>query len=463
MRRYLLLGIALFLASLTSFASGGKIKAYFNTPVDTTFARNGNNAVYLNYTLDDTMVGYINRATQSLDIAIYELAQGAGMADIVGAINSAYTRGVVVRVIYDGKDNASTSISNLNSGIRTLASPSTSAYNIMHNKFMIIDAADAAKATVWTGSTNWTELMFDRDVNNAVIIQDQPLAQAYVAEFNQMWGSTTATPNAATAKFGPYKTATTAHTFTVDGKTIELYFSPKDNTNSQIYNAINTADKELFFGVYTFTESNDATGISTKHGTSGMTVKGIMDNYSVGYSAYSILNPAMGSDLKIYNQSNTVYHTKMMVVDPDYPALDPLVLTGSHNWSATADTKNDENTLIIHDSTLANQYLQSFAAGFKSLGGVITPVQQATGIELLSDGVSVSVYPNPAQDHVTIDLTGLISAAMVEMTDISGHLLYTGSLANGSNAVSLFGLDSGIYLVRVSASSWSGVYRVVKF
>lgn len=459
MNRFLLLGFTLFAFSFSSSASGGKIKAYFNTPVDTTFARPGNNAVYLNYTLDDTLLAYINRATQTLDIAIYQFSQGSGMADIAGAINSAYGRGVTVRLIYDGKDNASTSIGLLNAGIHTLASPSSASYNIMHNKFMVIDAGDAAAATVWTGSTNWSELMFDRDVNNAVIIQDQPLAQAYVAEFNQMWGSSTATPNASNAKFGPFKTATTAHTFTVDGKTVELYFSPSDNTNDQIVTAINTADKELFFGVYTFTETPNANAISAKHGSAGMTVKGIMDNYSVGYSAYNILSPAMGSDLMIYNQSNKVYHTKMMVVDPEYPALDPLVLTGSHNWSVTADTKNDENTLIIHDSTLANLYLQSFAASFKALGGTISPT---TGIELLSDGTSISVYPNPAQDNVFIDVTGLDGTVGIELSDLSGQVLYTQPLASDHNSISLAPFAHGIYLVKVSAPAGSKTYRIVK-
>lgn len=460
MNRPLLLAIATFVFSLTSSASGDKIKAYFNMPVDITFARNGNDAVYLNNTLDDTLIAYINRATLSIDIANYEISQGSGMADVIGAINSAYTRGVVVRVIYDGQDNASTSISQLNTGIRTLASPSGSSYGIMHNKFMIIDAADANKATVWTGSPNWTALMFHSDVNNVVILQDQPLAQAYVAEFQQMWGSTTATPNAATAKFGPYKAATTAHTFTIGGSTVDLYFSPTDGTNSEIVSAIATADRELFFGVYTFTEAPNANAISAKYSTSGMTVKGIMDQYSTGYAAYNILSPVMGSDLRIYSQSNTVYHSKMMIVDPDYPAQDPLVTTGSHNWSTTADTKNDENMLIIHDSTIANLYLQSFAQNFKDLGGTITPV--ATGIDVLSDGASVSVYPNPARDHIYIDITHASGAVAIELTDMAGHSLYTTSSATGHHSISMATYDCGMYIVKISTAAGTKTYKVVK-
>ena len=287
-------------------------------------------------------------------------------------------------------------------------------------------------------------------------------SQAYLAEFEQMWGSSTATPNASAAKFGPYKTATTAHTFTIDGHTVELYFSPSDGTNNQIVTAINTANKELFFGVYTFTESPNANAISSKYSTSGMTVKGIMDNYSTGYSAYNTLSPVMGNDLKIYNQSSTVYHSKMMVVDPDYPALDPLVLTGSHNWSVTADTKNDENTLIIHDSTLANSYLQSFAASFKNLGGTITPVQQPSAIYMLSDGASVSLYPNPAQDNISIDIIGIPTGMEVDLTDLTGNSLHTERLNTEHNSLSLSRFESGVYLIKLSTPASSKTYRVVK-
>ena len=460
LKRHLL--IIFILGSVVAFATGGHIKVYFNQAVNTSFSR-GTNAVYLNNTMDDTLVAYINRAKSSLDIAVYQLSQSSGMADVVGALNAATTRGVTVRLIYDGKVNASTSIGSLNSSVHTLASPSGSSYNIMHNKFMIIDgnSSTASDALVWTGSTNWSLLMFQSDYNNTVILQDQPLAQAYIAEFNQMWGSATATPNANNSQFGPFKTATTAHTFTIDGHQVELYFSPSDATNNQIVNAISTADKELFFGVYTFTESPNANGISAKYSTTGMTVKGIMDNYSTGYSAYSILNPVMGGNLKIYNHGGTTYHNKMMIVDPDYPTSDPLVLTGSHNWSVTADTKNDENTLIIHDSTVANLYLQSFAQNFIALGGTISPIN--TGIENILNDDAIHIYPNPTQDLLHLDFVNNLTDVSLEITDLAGQTLASHIVNTNSSEISLANYESGIYFIKLNTQMGGKVYRVVKW
>jgi phosphatidylserine/phosphatidylglycerophosphate/cardiolipin synthase-like enzyme len=54
-------------------------------------------------------------------------------------------------------------------------------------------------------------------------------------------------------------------------------------------------------------------------------------------------------------------HHKFMVVYNFNPTSDPLVLLGSHNWSSAAQTKNDENTLSVHDANIANQYYQAFA------------------------------------------------------------------------------------------------------
>lgn len=445
--------------SLSSFAAGSsKIKVYFNTPVDTTFATPGNKATYLYHSLDDTLISYINRANHTLDIAVYQFSQGSGMSDIAAALNAANSRGVLIRFIYDGKDNASTSMGLLNSGIATLASPSGSSYNIMHNKFVVIDVFDTVNATVWTGSTNWTESMFDKSTNNAVIIQDPHVANAYLAQFNMMWGSNGPSPNAANSKFGAFKTASATNTFTVDGRTVEVYFSPADNTNSHIVSAINGVDKELFFGVYTYTEAPNANATVTKYNTPGITVKGIMDEFSMGYSAYNTLSPVMGNDLKIYSSNNMVYHSKMMIADPDYPSMDPLVLTGSHNWSVTADTKNDENMIIIHDADIANQYLQDFAGSFEALGGSISHV---TAVSDVAADAHIQLYPNPAQDMLWVDAQDL-QGATAEISTIAGQVLRTVPLTTSHTGLSLSDIAPGIYVVAVSDIFGSHTFKIVK-
>jgi len=359
MKKIILSACLIMLVYMAQASSPAHIKVYFNQPVNNSVST-GVNAVYVDDHMADTLIAYINKATISIDIAQYDYIQTYSgdptISNIATAVNNAYSRGVTVRWIYNGS-SSNPGLSSLNSNIHTLASPTTSSYGIMHDKFMIIDAGstNANVPLVWTGSLDWSPEQCDLDYNNIVVIQDQNLAAAYTAQFNQMWGSTTATPNSSNSKFGPYKTPSTANTFTIDGSTVNLYFSPTDSVNAKIMNTINTATTDMYFGVYTFTENDDAAAIVTQK-NNGVAVAGIIDEYSASYSPYTTyFKPDLGSDIIVYNGgSNSIYHNKFLIVNPSNTSADPKVLTGSHNWTASADTKNDENTLIIHNATIAN-------------------------------------------------------------------------------------------------------------
>jgi phosphatidylserine/phosphatidylglycerophosphate/cardiolipin synthase-like enzyme len=381
--------------------AGNKILYYFNRPVDNSVSTTIN-AVYLNNCMADTFAAYINRAKYSIDIAIYDYSQGS-FANMATAVNNAYSRGVQVRWIYDGSSTNS-GLSAVNSAIHTLGSPTTSNYTIMHNKFVVIDAnsTDQNDAIVMTGSFNWESSQFSTDHNNAVIIQDSALAHAYTAEFNMMWGDPGLVPNSSNSKFGQYKTDLGRHNFTIEGKQVELYFSPSDGTNSHIQSTIATANTDMYFGMYTFTDNSDASMIVSKY-NSGVYVAGIDDSYSNSYSPYTTFSSNLGANFKVYN-SPGIFHSKYLIVDPSDKCSDPIVLTGSHNWTTSANTKNDENTLIIHSDTAANVYYQSFHADFAVLGGSLTTVTGCPSSvpSNTTTEKNTSVYPNPSDGTFTV-------------------------------------------------------------
>jgi len=64
-----------------------------------------------------------------------------------------------------------------------------------------------------------------------------------------------------------------------------------------------------------------------------------------------------------------ILHHKYMLIDADSVESNPIVITGSQNWTSSAEEVNDENTLIIHDAGIAQQHLQEFIARFKEAGG----------------------------------------------------------------------------------------------
>src|SRR6185312_1852620 len=401
-----------------------KIKCYFNHPVNTSVS-SGTNAVYIMGTLSaDTIVAYINRAKYTVDIAQYDYtSSGSSHVKIIGtAINNAHARGVVVRWIYDGSSsNTGLSAITWTTNVNKLASPVASGY-IMHNKFMVIDAnsTNATDAFLWTGSFDWSDAQMGSDYNNMVIVQDQAVAQAYLAQFNQMWGGTGATPVTASEKFGTAKTISTTTSFTVNGTPIQVYFSPKDSPQSRLLNTINSANNELAFGIYTFTDATVANAIKTKY-TGGVAAFGIMDQYSNTYTPYTTLSAAMGANLKVYTGSY-IYHNKMAIVDYLHPASDPQVFTGSYNWTSAGANSNDENMIVIHDAVIANQYYQSLCKNFVDVGGAACPA--TTGIENFDYGQQqYAVYPNPFKNGFIVNVKSSGDVLKVKVMNVIGQIV----------------------------------------
>lgn len=342
--------------------SSGQMIAYFNTSVDTSVALQ-TDAVQLYEAIDDTLIAYLNRAQQSIDLTIYDFDNN-GITNISEAINAAYNRGVAVRFISDGSlQPTNFGIGELLPEVAHLYSPTGDAYNIMHNKFVIIDAnhSDPLKPIVWTGSTNWTDRQINRDNNSVIIIQDQTLARAYTMEFNEMWGSTGMIPDSTASKFGSFKTDNTPHDFIVGGKKVECYFSPSDNVNTQILNTIAEADSNAYFASMLITR-NDLAQALVDLDIAGAEVKGIINDISTT-TQYTLLSSQLTpSNLFVNPDTTVIMHHKYLITDHNENGSDPQLWVGSHNWSTNANTRNDENSLVIHDANLVNQYYQEFTS-----------------------------------------------------------------------------------------------------
>ncbi|MEI8204903.1 MAG: phospholipase D-like domain-containing protein [Bacteroidota bacterium] len=449
--RKICLFVYVFLFSFLSWGQTPKIKAYFTRPVNTSVS-SGINAIYLNSLVDDTLIAYINRAKYTLDIAVYSFNEASGISSISAAVNSAYARGVAVRWIYDGS-SSNPSLPLLDTNIKKLASPTSADYGIMHNKFMVIDAnsADTTEPTVWTGSTNWTAAQIMTDANNVLIIQDKEVALAYTTEFNEMWGGTDLTPNLTNSKFGPYKTDNTQHSFMVGGIPVELYFSPTDGANAKLQQSIESANVDMYFGIYSFTVAADADLISSDI-QNGVYVAGIMDPTSSSYPPYASLTPVMGANL-IKDNITGLYHNKMLIVDPSAPNSDPLVFTGSFNWSASAETKNDENAVIVHNATIANVYYQSFYQNFIDEGGTLA-VQ--SGIASEAKPSSIMLYPNPCNAFVNIKTNdaSLLNYTEISLYNIVGKEMHPSiSKHSDSYLIDTKTLQEGIYFLQIKTNN----------
>jgi hypothetical protein len=435
----------------TQSLSAGWIKSYFNHDVDTSNGGSLPELVHIN-ALDDTLIAYINRAEQTLDVTIYDF-DNESISSISEAINNAYFRGVRVRFISDGsRDSSNYGTLDLYPTIQKLLSPVGGNYSIMHNKFVVIDAdhEDPNKPIVWTGSTNWTDRQINRDPNNVVIVQDQTLARTYTLEFEEMWGSANDYADTTVSRFGFEKQDNTPHEFVIGGKRVECYFSPSDNTNQELIKTLLTANESVQFATMLITRFDIANAIDTLL-ANGVPVAGLINNASTT-TVFSQLLASMGNQLFVNADTNIIMHHKFFVVDPSSES-DPIAWTGSHNWSTNANTRNDENTLVVHDAEVTDWYYRAYYR----LTNPIIP-DSTVGMVNLESNDAVQVFPTLVNQPSAIQLVSNSNEpASIQLTDMQGKFLYTGKLElKKGQTLSLSVLPNvadGLYLVSVRTSN----------
>lgn len=433
-----------FAASTISNGSG-EILAYFNGGVDNSFAEPAEN-IAISTNVRDTMVAYIDRAQTSLDIAAYNINNQV----VISAINDALDRGVTIRYIAEGQ-NANIGLGGLDSSIPVLFRENATGSG-MHNKFILVDYNSMDESYVLTGSTNLTNNNLFTDLNNLIILQDRALAKSFTIEFNEMWGSSGVEPNPFESKFGSDKINNTPRDFIIGGKKVELYFSPSDGTTNGIIDALETTDASIDFSLLLLTQNALADKLIEKSDDFFIEVRGMLNDVNISGSDFQQLLDA--GVFVIEHTPEYSLHHKYAIVDHADLQSDPLVITGSHNWSASAESVNDENTLIIHDAAIANQYFQEFIYEFNQLVLNTDDAEMITG---------VNVFPNPANDYAEITFHAPKSeTTRLSLIDLQGKIAFQESFSTyaGENRmkINIASLPQGVYILSLS-SDWGKVNK----
>ncbi|MCB0641983.1 MAG: fibronectin type III domain-containing protein, partial [Phaeodactylibacter sp.] len=416
----------------TASNSSGLMEVYFNKSTDPSYSTGPLPNGVGPDVVEAFILSKIEAAQHSIDITMYNTTRDW----LVDALEEAVDRGVQVRYIAD--DQTGNSALSPTPDFPVLYGNSGGA--LMHNKFMVFDANATADAYVITGSLNLTFGNVFEQFNNVVGIQDEALAKAFTLEFEEMWGSSGPEPNFAEARFGDEKTSNTPQQFKIGDTWVECYFSPSDQTTARIREALETADETIDFALLLLTM--DELAIALKDAYFDLVdVRGLVNSGSEPSSDFYFLQ-AQG--LEIYeNWLFDILHHKYAIVDAHLPDSDPLVITGSHNWTFSAETQNDENTLIIHNADIANIYLQEFEARWQSI--VSTEESHAN--------FSVKVFPNPADAHLF--LSGVPEGAFEELRliDLLGRVQWTGAF---QPSIPTQPLNAGLYWLQLctAAGQW---------
>ena len=386
----------------TASNSSGDIQVYFNQSTNPDVSDGTFPAASSFEDTEDALKDRIDAATETIDVMMYNTSRDW----LVDALEDAVDRGVRVRYIADDQ----TTNSALSGSIDFPVLEGNDGNALMHNKVFIIDAASVDQSYLIMGSMNMTYNNVITDPNNTVFIQDQAIAKAYTWEFNEMWGSETETPNLALSRFGVDKTHNTPIYFNVAGTPVELYFAPTDPTSDAILENLASADDEAILALLLLTQNRIGDLLVDLH-DAGIRIRGLIENISDPGSEFFYLQ-SEGVNVQAHDEL-TQFHHKYAIVDADLPSSDPLVITGSYNWTNAAETRNDENTLVIHDADIANQFLQEFSARWGESTAVIETLAGVSGWE---------VSPNPSTGIFQFNRSEKSFTGQVQVFDLLGKV-----------------------------------------
>jgi phosphatidylserine/phosphatidylglycerophosphate/cardiolipin synthase-like enzyme len=310
---------------------------------------------WLSRGLMEKLFAFIKRAKDSdytLDMAIYEIE----LKDVVSLLRKARKAGADIRVVYHAKKNDHQTdvneafLKRLPKGVKTARVTSA----IFHQKFIVLGRklsnGTVRPISVLTGTANFTPNGTYRQANVIHVVEDKTLAAEYLHLFDELFAG--ATPRD-TKQFinanGPI--------FTKPPQ--QVVFSPGSGfvDLNEISSLIKKARKDVMFCTAfklhdTITaallpkSSDDVIRYGLQNTRSKIT--GIHRDKNALFTATAFLNKGLEHFLKestAGQRGNILIHLKTIVCD--FTTNDPVVISGSNNFSASASAKNDENVLIL--------------------------------------------------------------------------------------------------------------------
>ena len=297
---------------------------------------------------------------------------------VANAFAKAIEAGADVKVVYDAESSYKTeneaTIAAAGLDEYGAVIPRTVTEGIRHNKFIVLMDGTTPVA-VWTGSTNISAGGIFGHSNVGHIVWDEGVAAKYLDYWQRLADNLTPTKLRA-----PNRAATPTPAGKPHANSVTPLFSARDDKDSSAtlqWYADRLADaKEVSCMTFAFNidpvfqkvlgADNDVIRYVVKDDPLGEE-ESIGTDRDVIFAAGSYLGEgALANFLRERSNplnTNRYIHDKFMLVDP--LSHDPLVVTGSANFSLPSQRTNDENMLVIRGNTrVADIYFGEFMRVF---------------------------------------------------------------------------------------------------
>lgn len=315
------------------------LQVYFTDPTPADDLNNGLDA--------QVIVPLIESAQTSIEIASFDF----NLPSVLDALVRAKQRGVDVRVIVDTVSGETTLDARRSPSGQTLDAmrlleqarikvvDGGRSNGLMHNKMLIVDSR-----VLVIGSMNFSYNDVYRNDNNILVITDPTLIANYRAKFNEGFDN---------RRFGAQsQLGAQVSVLTIGGVDVANYFAPRDKVMDKLVALVGAAQHSVRFLAFTYTHPSLVNAMIDRH-QAGVDVQGIIESRGV---SQGMLVPLYCHNVPVWTDGNRyTMHHKVIIID------EAIVVTGSYNFTKSADDLNDENVLIIANRALAARYLEEYA------------------------------------------------------------------------------------------------------
>lgn len=236
---------------------------------------------------------------------------------------------------------------------------------LQHNKTIVVDGPKSR--AVVCGSTNFSWRGFYVQSNNALVLRNKKAVQAFLDAFDNYWNHDRPADFGRTASAG-------FNEIGLSDINVRVAFSPHTSDNALLTTIAddigNKTSSSLFYSLAFLYQTPGAIlqAINTVTNNNKIFVYGISDRKVGGIDVQKpdgnvvpVSAAALTKDVpepfkaEPIGGGGTRMHHKFVVIDFDKPTA--RVYLGSYNFSATADTKNGENLLLIRNRRIAVSYM----------------------------------------------------------------------------------------------------------
>ncbi len=165
--------------------------------------------------------------------------------------------------------------------------------------------------------------------------------------------------------FTPQTTKELEPVLLIEHDHISTCFTPPSGCASVIASHISKAQESIYVQAYGFTSREITHALINAH-KKGIKVRVLLDKSNLT-TKYSQINKLRTSGIEVVvDNISGIAHNKIIIIDKQ------KVITGSFNFTTSADIRNAENVIIVQNKPLAQKYLKNWHARYEMSHARIT-------------------------------------------------------------------------------------------